>query len=230
MNLLIRLPFLAQLSLLSVFCGFSLFLLFTRIFVTQERSFLFLAWNLFLAMIPVGIAYLSYLHYLWRGEKIGIFFLSLLVLWLAFFPNSPYLITDFVHLRFRHSVPIWFDILLIFSFAWSGFLGGLISLRMIHLVLRERMGEWIGWLFILSVAPLTSLGICIGRFYRWNSWDILGNPRSLIFDSLDFLGKVSCDRKLVGILGFMSFGIILAYLLILSMGNMRRSPRAESDR
>ncbi|PJZ64793.1 hypothetical protein CH371_16895 [Leptospira wolffii] len=228
MNLLLRIPFLSQLSVLFLSCGFSVLLLVARMIVSQERSFLFLVWNLFLAIVPVVVSYFSYLHYLWRGGRIGIFFFGLLCVWLIFFPNSPYIVTDFVHLRARHSIPIWFDILLIFSFAWSGFFAGLISLRMIHLILSDRIGVRSGWLFILSVAPITSLGICIGRFYRWNSWDVLENPRSLLLDSLDFLGKVIGSARLAGVLGLMSLGLILAYLLILSVGDMRRRKEKNS--
>ncbi|TGJ99749.1 DUF1361 domain-containing protein [Leptospira semungkisensis] len=221
MKYIFNIPFIQQLFVLSLSCFVSVFLIATRISVSKEKAFSFLIWNLFLAIVPLGISYFAYVYYEFRKRKIDLIFLVLGVVWLLFFPNAPYIVTDFVHLRARNSIPIWFDILMIFSFAWCGLFSGFISLRIIQLVLNDRISQWFGWTLIVFISPLTVFGICIGRFYRWNSWDLLEDPVSLLYDSWNFLQLVYGNWKLILVLGFLSAGMLFAYLLALSMGEMR---------
>ena len=78
-------------------------------------TYYFLIWNLTLAGIPLAIAYLMN-AWLKEYRRILLFY-AMGALWLAFYPNAPYIITDFIHLKARHHIPLWFDTLLIFSFA-----------------------------------------------------------------------------------------------------------------
>ncbi|TGK38878.1 DUF1361 domain-containing protein [Leptospira andrefontaineae] len=224
MKFISKIPFIQQLFVFSLSCFVSVFLVAMRILVSRERSFSFLVWNLFLAIVPLVISYFIYTYYEYRNRRVGILFFILLVVWLIFFPNAPYIVTDFVHLKVRNSIPIWFDILMIFSFSWCGLFSGFISLRIIQLVLSDKINHWLGWVFVVCISPLTVLGICIGRFYRWNSWDLVGNPQSLFSDSWEFLRIVFNNWKLLLSLGFLSAGMFLAYLLALSMGEMKIRP------
>lgn len=231
MKFISKIPFIQQLFVFSLSCFVSVFLVAMRISVSGEKSFSFLVWNLFLAIVPLGISYFIYTYYEYRNRRIGLLFFILLVVWLLFFPNAPYIVTDFVHLRVRNSIPIWFDILMIFSFSWCGLFSGFISLRITQLLLNDKINHWFGWAFVVCISPLTVLGICIGRFYRWNSWDLLKNPRVLFLDSLEFLQIVFNNWKLLTVLGFISFGMILSYLLALSLGMMRiqNSPQRQAS-
>ncbi|MGJ4788471.1 DUF1361 domain-containing protein [Leptospira koniambonensis] len=220
MKLISKIPFIQQLFLFSLSCFVSVFLVAMRISVSREKSFSFLVWNLFLAIVPLVISYFIYAYYEFRNRRIGLFFFILLGIWLLFFPNAPYIVTDFVHLRLRNSIPIWFDILMIFSFSWCGLFSGFISLRMIQLVLNDKTNHWFGWAFVVLISPITILGVCIGRFYRWNSWDLIANPQSLFLDSWGFLNIVYGNWKLFLVIGFLSCGMFLAYLLALSLGGM----------
>src|SRR4030095_1720819 len=106
---------------------FSVFLLMVRMEFTASVAYLFLPWNLFLAFIPYWISK-------WVGNHPSMLKHSLkrvivLSTWLLFIPNSFYIITDFFHLDHFRSAPEWFDLLLIFSFAWNGLLCGILSLR-----------------------------------------------------------------------------------------------------
>lgn len=86
-------------------------LLALRAWRADNATYFFLVWNLFLAAIPFGAALLF--------ERARGFFtrtITLLV-WLLFLPNAPYIVTDFIHLRARPPVPLWFDILLLLSAA-----------------------------------------------------------------------------------------------------------------
>src|SRR5688500_11452759 len=86
----------------------------------------------------------------------------------------------------------WFDAGLVLSFALTGCFLGIASLRIIHERMRERRGELIGWVFVVGVTTLSGLGIYLGRFLRFNSWDVLVAPGRVfsalavrIFDPLD---------------------------------------------
>lgn len=159
--------------------AFTLSLLIIRIILSNELTYIFLAWNLFLAWIPFAIS-----------QKIEnatgrckIFFL--VGLWLLFLPNAPYIITDFFHLRPRPPIPYWYDILLLFSASLNGLLLGIISLLTIEKKFVTCYGKRVTGLLILSSFFLCAFGIYMGRYLRWNSWDIIVNPLGIAGDILE---------------------------------------------
>jgi uncharacterized membrane protein len=122
-----------------------------------------LVWNLFLAWIPFVLALVVY-----DGFRRGASRVPLLVggaLWLLFFPNAPYIVTDLKHLRTWDGAPIWFDVVMAF-----------ISLYLMQTVVRRLVGAVNAWLFVFAVLALSSFGIYLGRFQRWNSWDVFTSP------------------------------------------------------
>src|SRR6185503_17284547 len=101
--------------------AFTLSLLIIRILLSNELTYIFLAWNLFLAWIPFALSQkLSKLNNRWK-------ILFITALWLLFLPNAPYIITDFLHLKQRTPIPYWYDILLLFSASLNGLLLGILS-------------------------------------------------------------------------------------------------------
>lgn len=170
------------LAVLTLYCFcFSLF----RFVYTDTKVFLFLNWNLFLAFIPWALTSISILRPEIQKSKITVFIL--LLSWLLFFPNAPYILTDLFHLRLKTSMPIWFDLLLILSFAWTGLIFGFLSLWDIEQILSKSIK--IVYVRIISVLLLFlgSFGIYIGRYLRWNSWDIITEPFKLMYDVGDRL-------------------------------------------
>lgn len=153
-------------------------LLAARVFWTHEPQYLFLVWNLFLAWVPYVCAILLMaLH----RRKAGSFALApLFALWLAFLPNAPYVVTDFIHLRYRDGAPPWFDAVMLASFAWAGVGIGVASLRICSKVVRDRHGPWIAAAFVLVSGVLTGFGIYLGRFVRLNTWDVATHPRTVL--------------------------------------------------
>ena len=105
-------------------------------------------------------------------------------LWLAFLPNAPYLVTDFMHIRARPDMPwlFWYDIMMMAIFAWTGCILGAVSLGIMQRIVGDYLGRAASWLFVLLTAALCGVGIYLGRFERWNSWDFLLNPRALAHD------------------------------------------------
>ena len=169
-------------GVLSLFCfAISIF----RLAYTDTNVFLFLNWNLFLAFLPWAFSSLMVIQPKLRGSKW--MFVVLLCSWLLFFPNAPYILTDLFHLRLTSAMPIWFDLVLILSFAWTGLLFGFLSLWDIEDLLRNRLKEK----YVIGISVLLlfigSFGIYIGRYLRWNSWDILTSPFQLLYDIGDRL-------------------------------------------
>jgi len=136
-------------------------------------TFLFLVWNLILAWVPYWLAGRLKAQPLKYG-------LPILLLWLLFFPNAPYLITDLMHLRSRPPVPVWYDGLLIFAFAWTGLLLGVLSLHRAQIWIKEQFGSQPSRIFVAGAFLLCGFGLYLGRFLRWNSWDLFTRPAKLL--------------------------------------------------
>jgi uncharacterized membrane protein len=139
-----------------------------------EPSFRFLLWNLLLAWIPLVLSLAVYDCYR-RGVSLTLL-APAIALWLLFLPNAPYIVTDFVHLTAVGPTPLWFDALVLSAFAWTGLLLGFVSLYLLHAVARHRFGAAVGWAGVLTVLALSSVGVYLGRFLQWNSWDVLVRP------------------------------------------------------
>jgi len=145
-----------------------------RVVYSGSQHYGALVWNLFLAWIPFVLALIVY-----DGFRRGASRVPLLVggaLWLLFFPNAPYIVTDLKHLRTWDGAPIWFDVVMASAAAWAGLALGFISLYLMQTVVRRLIGTVNAWLFVLVVLALSSFGIYLGRFQRWNSWSVFTNP------------------------------------------------------
>ena len=154
-------------------------LIAVRIFITGQLQFAFLLWNLFLAAIPFGLSAALALAARPPGARL---LLPVGAVWLLFFPNAPYLITDLFHLEHRPGVPYWYDLALIMSCAWNGLMLAFASLLDMHTLVRQRLGIGTGWLFVTLALGLSAFGVYLGRYLRYNSWDILSNPFTLFYD------------------------------------------------
>lgn len=175
-----------QLQLLGLLSSVSIVMIIGRVVAVENLGGIFLIWNLFLAWIPLGLAYL--VEDLWRQrliEKWGV--MAGVGIWLLFFPNAPYLITDLIHLKAAPDHLIWYDALMSFSFALAGLLTGLYSLLKVHRLVEHIWNDFRAWVTISGCLVLSSYGVYLGRFGRWNSWDLITNPFSLVRYSLSNL-------------------------------------------
>ncbi|MCG2617876.1 DUF1361 domain-containing protein [Terrimonas sp. NA20] len=165
--------------------AFSCLLLAARVIVTGENTFLFLIWNLFLAFIPYAIS--EWLSGRIRVMENKVLLALVLTVWLLFIPNAFYIVTDLFHLHEFGDVPGWFDLALIFSFAWNGLLLGVLSVRRIETILQVITGRSFSLLFVFFVMWLNAFGVYIGRYLRFNSWDVISKPFSLFSDLFDII-------------------------------------------
>jgi uncharacterized membrane protein len=177
-----------------------------------------LIWNLFLAWIPFVLAYLAYILS-WRKRLMYFAIPVFAFLWLIFFPNAPYILTDFQHLgQGSANVPIWYDVILLIWFSWTGMLIGVVSLNLMQEIIRRQFGRWAGWGFVIVVAGFTGVGIYLGRFVRLNSWDVLQDPGALASNIPGWLADPSL--RSIGFIALYTIFFIFVYLTLYSFGRI----------
>lgn len=183
-------------------------MLAVRVVYSTQFSYLFLAWNLFLAWLPlifvVAADRLRSRRWLRR---------CFVFLWLLFFPNSFYMVTDLLHLRPLADVPLWYDLIMLFSFALTGLFLGFLSLNLVQTMVVRRWGSAAGWLFVVISLGLSGLGVYIGRFLRWNSWDIFIAPARLLQDVAGSLlhPKTVVATALLSLIFIFSYGVLSSF-------------------
>lgn len=159
--------------------GVSMFLVAARIISTRDLDrYGFLAWNLFLAWLPLIFALLACEEYR-AGTDRKARFAGFSVAWLLFFPNAPYIFTDLIHLTMGSSRHFYVDMVLILLCALIGLVLGFVSLFLMQGVVTRLWGRAGSWLFVAAVAALSGFGIYLGRFQRFNSWDVIFKPLAL---------------------------------------------------
>ncbi len=211
----------APLALSLLLCAFACAALLTaRWLVGGQLAYSFLAWNLFLAGLPFAFALLaSLLHESAAPGAVRTIAVSaLLGLWLLFFPNAPYLVSDLVHLRrWSPGAPHWFDAVLFAAFLATGVAVGLASLLLVHGLVARRLGRWAGWAAISLASLLAGFGIYLGRFERLNSWDALTRPAKVVAVAIDPLrSPLAHQRTIVVTLLYGGF-ILLGYVAVVAM-------------
>ncbi len=185
----------------------------TRVYISRSVTFIFLVWNLFLAWVP-------YLASFWAAslhQRYPKRWWLLLVpggLWLAFFPNAPYIVTDFLHLSHRPPVPMWFDVGFLATFAWTGLFLAVFSLHSMQTLVKSYFGAFVGWIFVLAILGLSGLGVYMGRFLRWNSWDLLVHPKTVVIDILYRLAHPFSNLQTLGVTLMFSVFLLICYLTL----------------
>lgn len=179
---------------------FVLYVLLSVITYSVVGNFLhiFLIWNLFLAAIPFGIVVLVEKHII----KKRIIVVIALLLWLFFFPNAIYMITDLIYINSRdfiyqvqpygttqyiQSISAY---LALFHIYLGGFIGAVYGIKSVYVLYEKSLEFSIGKyrdICILGIFLLSALGIYIGRFFRYNSWEVIR-----VFSIIkDFFGSFS---------------------------------------
>jgi uncharacterized membrane protein len=186
-------------------------------FSGSER-YAFLIWNLFLAWIPFIISYFTYALTINR-KWVHLFIPISAFLWLIFFPNAPYILTDFQHLAYDSSdLPVWYDVMMLVWFAFTGVLLGMVSLFLMQEMVRREFGRFVGWVFVAAVTGLSAAGVYMGRFLRWNSWDILRNPTGIALYSFERVQDPSLQS--IGFIGLFGAFFLFLYLTLYTFGHL----------
>jgi uncharacterized membrane protein len=200
---------------LSLSTLFGCLLVLARIIYTGRLTFILLPWNLFLAYIPYLITKRMSTKSVWTKRKAAAFFLF--IIWMLCIPNSFYIITDLFHLNDQQHdgmTPGWYDLALILSFAWTGLLLGILSVRQMEKMAQQFFPGRHELIFLYPVMLLNALGIYVGRYLRFNSWDVLTNPFQLGRDIADILLHPLIYRFAWGMIICFSILMTLMYLTI----------------
>ncbi len=181
LNLFFRRETAAPMLALTFASAISVAVVLARIGWTGNLRYGFLIWNLFLAWLPLIFALLACDHYRNRSGR-SLRFAGLAGAWLVFFPNAPYIFTDLIHLTTRFYGHFWVDLVLILMCALTGLVLGFLSLYLMQSVVAGMFGRIASWIFIVAATGLGGFGIYLGRFMRFNSWDIVFKPTRLYHD------------------------------------------------
>jgi uncharacterized membrane protein len=169
----------------------------------------FFVWNLVLACIPVFFA---------AGFAVVRRRISLIPLglgWLAFLPNAPYLVTDLVHLG--SVTELWRHVMQYGVAAWTGVILGVVSMHLVHQRIEREFGAVTGWIAVVVSAGLCAIGVVIGRFQRWNSWDLLTHPDAVAATTFDWVRSPLAYVQPTGVALAVGAFFGLAYLTLWSL-------------
>lgn len=210
---------------LGTWCGALLALRLAR---AETYAMAFLVWNLFLAAVPFAAALLlEWLDRIHRGAAIQ--WLAFAT-WLLFLPNAPYIVTDFIHLQPRPPIPVWYDILVLMSFAGTGLLLGYGSVMIVHRIVTSRFGRATGWTVAVAALILSAFGIYLGRFLRWNSWEVITDPGPLLSDIAERLMNPFTDPKTIAVTVLFGIALTLGYVALHVLAEPARPPVVRSTR
>jgi len=191
---------------LAIFALFCIALTAYNIFVARIIYPAYLVWNLFLAFVPYVFS--RYFAAVVEARHPRYVQVLVFVVWLAFFPNALYLVTDFVHLYEQILLPVWFDIAIVFSYTWIAFFLAFLSLQTIEKTFAKLWTRRQAVGMVCAVLFLSSVGIYIGRYLRWNSWDVVVQPWNIIKDIVSVFGTSATAKDSLGMI-VVFFGMFL---------------------
>jgi len=174
---------------------------------SHSTYFNFLIYNMMLAYIPVLLAFWLTLR-LKKSAWLSTGNIIISILWLSFLPNSFYMITDLIHSQNAIGIDLLYNIVLIIACIFNSLVAGYISLYLIHWELLKRFYYRKVHLVIAIILLLCSFAIYLGRFLRWNSWDVVFNPAGLLFDVTDTIASPSTHPDV--------FATTITFFLLLS--------------
>lgn len=181
-----------------------------RVIIWGKMSLIYILWNIFLAFIPFFISFI--LLSLSKEKKLSkIIFIIGFIIWMLFIPNAPYIVTDFIHLGEIRSVPMLYDIFLIFSSASVGLMLGFHSFFHIEQIIKTKYSPRITSLIMGLIMIIISFGIYLGRFMRFNSWDVFVNHTSLIKNVWKIFSQSTANTEVFLYTGLFFFFLYLSY-------------------
>jgi len=164
------------------------------LFFRAKDPFSFLVLNTFLGAIPIELSF----HIGRQRPKSGWLFWPLVLLWLLFYPNAPYLLTDLFHLSLlqpyalsgllRVTPHLWIYFTYMIVSAISCTFLGFWSLNHVSDAITHRLAKdnrWARLLIVCVLTFLTAVGLYIGRFLRIHTVYLFLNPEQFIRPLLD---------------------------------------------
>ena len=196
------------------FTLFCLVFMFLRNLVVGNSGYNFLIWNLFLGFVPFMVALLIQLFEKHLSNLILVFGSFI---WILFYPNAPYMITDLIHVQ-ASSTTVIYDTLMIFSFSLLSLFFGFYSIKLMQSVINKRLkgrksSNKINNTIVIFTLVLSSFGIYLGRILRLNSWDLFTEPFKTIGVIFEHIFPVTKNPETYAIT--IVFTLIQGFLLLL---------------
>lgn len=187
----------------------SIALVFYRVYQTKMLAYIFLIWNLILATIPYVIGLYLYTK---RNQQQSIISYSILLFtWLMFLPNAPYILTDLIHLRIREGFLLLLDLIILLFCAWIGLMMCLYSIKDMQQIIQLKYGKQWSIPFTIIIPFVCAFGVYLGRFLRYNSWDIVFNFDTVAIDILKHIVFPHQHIEAVTITFLLGSFILIAY-------------------
>lgn len=196
-------------------------LVMTRIVVRRDIHYSYLIWNLFLAWMPLLLALLACEAQRTGRERTWTFRGTALA-WLLFFPNAPYIFTDVFHLQFSGYHHYWVDFSLILICAVIGQVLGFVSLYLMQSLVRRRWGQVSGWLFVAFVTALSGFGVYLGRFLRFNTWDVITRPLKLYHGVTNWATHPTSSAMSLSFPILFAIFLLLTYVMLYALTHLPR--------
>jgi uncharacterized membrane protein len=204
-----------------------------RVVISGRIWYLYLVLNLAIAFVPYIIAAAgTVLLAATPSKRLRAFIVApVALLWLLFYPNAPYILTDFIHVVERTYLKappsdslglnaiLWYDLIMNAAFAFMGHFIGLVSMWLMQRNLKSSWGRTAAIATILAAALLAGFGIYLGRFLRLNSWDLLLDPRRVIAE----IGEAVQDPLVFLFSAVFSLFIFLTYAALVMFKRMSPS-------
>jgi uncharacterized membrane protein len=231
-----RSEFLTLSLLLALSASGCLLLFGLRFAISRTLAYTYLVWNLLLAAVPYLVAG-GGVHLLAAarpGRYRAPLSAAVGALWLVFYPNAPYIFTDFIHVfnrTFLRSQPsdwlglnalLWYDLLMNAAFAFIGHFIGLVSMWLMQSGFARAWGVRAARYLVGAAILLSGFGIYLGRFSRLNSWDVVFDPRRVWSE----VAEASSDPKAILFSAAFSLFILLTYAALVVFKRMKLPAQA----
>jgi uncharacterized membrane protein len=190
-------------------------LVLARVVLSHTHHYGYLVFNLAVAWSPFVLAVAAYALSQSKKRVAYLLVVPTGVAWLLFFPNALYLLTEFVHLaQWRDNMPVWYDVMLISWFACVGLVLGIGSLLLMQEIAARAWGRPLSWLAVVGATLLGGVGIYLGRFLRWSSWDVFGSPFSMTRTVLARVTRPAADMRVFAFAALYALLFLFAYTAV----------------
>ena len=191
--------------------------------IVGTGTFNFLHSNLLSGIMPLIIAVLIQMF----EDKLSTFwFLFGCFVWVIFYPNSPYMISDLIHaheegLNSVYPSLIIYDTLIIFSIAMLSVFYGFVSLKLMFLLFRDRFGVKKSHVFVVVSIILSCIGFYVGRELKSGtdfgngflySWQLFTEPIyviKIVWKHLWPIGENANTYYMMLLFGFIQYQLLV---------------------
>ena len=181
-----------------------------RVLMHRNLELTNLVWNLFLAWVPFVVALTLYDSA--RAGARGRTLLALGSVWLVFLPNAPYIVTDVRVLEELVGRVEWYDLVLVVGAAALGLVLGFVSLYLVQAVVAARLDRAAGWLVAVGALGLSGLGVYLGRYERWNSWEVITEPSKIFGGIAAGLVDPLAHARPLAVSAFVAVACVIGYV------------------